>query len=350
MFIHNGGTYFLSDLIVYADGLIDCWGLVTLDQFAEKLRSGWVATTLEEGARASAHHVGAWTFGEVQWSTTPEELLGEVRDEIDRLNDRPDSAGRCRAAAAEFCADPSEERRAALREAYLAIPRHLRRYALGDMDRKDWPLKVLAFGPGAPLPGDGSIVTDEMHRKALEYFAERDLARNRAAARRPVDGADVAHAPAVELNQVFYPNGWPADPGPLVLRNEYPAPIEIDGAVYPTVSHAYWALSTLDDRHREAIRTADTPYAAQRAAGDATRRAGWEQARAAVMARLLRAKFAQHPGLAQVLTRTGDATVLYTDGDSRYWDWHGEVGRNWMGRLLELVRAELAAQQHGLTG
>ncbi|MEU3561851.1 hypothetical protein [Kitasatospora sp. NPDC006786] len=60
MFIRNGGNYFLTDLLIYADGLIDCWGLVTVEEFAEELRSGWVATTFEDGARASAHHVAAW--------------------------------------------------------------------------------------------------------------------------------------------------------------------------------------------------------------------------------------------------------------------------------------------------
>ncbi|MFJ6773931.1 hypothetical protein ACIQOV_23765 [Kitasatospora sp. NPDC091257] len=177
MFIRNGGNYFLTDLLIYADGLIDCWGLVTVEEFAEKLRSGWVATTFEDGARASAHHVAAWKFAEVQSWTTPEELLGEVGDEIDRLNGRPDSTGRCLATVTVFRAEPSEEQRAVLREAYLAIPEHLRRYALGDMDSKDWPLKVLAAGPGARLLGGGPVVTDEMYQHALEYFAERDQAR-----------------------------------------------------------------------------------------------------------------------------------------------------------------------------
>jgi hypothetical protein len=25
-FIHSGGTYFLTDLQIYADGMVDCWG------------------------------------------------------------------------------------------------------------------------------------------------------------------------------------------------------------------------------------------------------------------------------------------------------------------------------------
>lgn len=43
--LRNGATYYLSDLKVYADGLIDCWGLVDVDGFREKVGQGWVATT-----------------------------------------------------------------------------------------------------------------------------------------------------------------------------------------------------------------------------------------------------------------------------------------------------------------
>ncbi|MFJ6773930.1 NADAR family protein [Kitasatospora sp. NPDC091257] len=117
---------------------------------------------------------------------------------------------------------------------------------------------------------------------------------------------------------------------------------------YPTVSHAYWALSTTDDQRRKTIRAAKTSYDAQQAAKDVPPRSGWEQARAAVMARLLRAKFTQHPNLAKVLVETGDATILYTDMHSRYWSQHDRTGRNWTGRLLELVRSEIAADRHDL--
>ncbi|MFI1249708.1 hypothetical protein ACH4TY_23870 [Streptomyces anulatus] len=65
-FINNGGTYFLTDLFIYADGLIDCWGAATVEEFERKLRSGWVATRLPEGAEASAHGLAAWTFGETR--------------------------------------------------------------------------------------------------------------------------------------------------------------------------------------------------------------------------------------------------------------------------------------------
>jgi hypothetical protein len=70
-FIRNGRDYYLTDLFIYADGMVDYWGLVTLEEFEGKLASGWVATTLDEGARASAHNLAAWKLAEPQMSMTP---------------------------------------------------------------------------------------------------------------------------------------------------------------------------------------------------------------------------------------------------------------------------------------
>ncbi|MEU8132793.1 NADAR family protein [Streptodolium elevatio] len=60
------------------------------------------------------------------------------------------------------------------------------------------------------------------------------------------------------------------------------------------------------------------------------------------MTELLRAKFRQHPDLADILVSTGDARIVYQSLDP-FWDGAGpgETKRHWMGRLLELVRAEL---------
>ncbi|WP_051969745.1 NADAR family protein [Kitasatospora azatica] len=211
-------------------------------------------------------------------------------------------------------------------------------------------LKVLAAGPGERVLGSDSMVTEAMHQSTLDYFTERQRHVEGRASRVPADGPETSRSSSIELHHVYRPKGSPAEAGVLALRNEYPAPLLVDGVRYPTVAHAYWALSTTDPEQRAAIRAAEDIFVARRAAEQAPRRPGWEQGRTAVMARLLRAKFAQHPELAPVLTATGDAALRYTDADSpQFWGQSGAQGRNWMGRLLELVRAELAADAHGLT-
>lgn len=350
MFIRNGSQYFLTDLIIYADGIIDCGELVTLDEFADKIASGRVATTLEEGMTASAHHLASWKFAEPQMWMTPERFLSEVRDEIDRLTGRPDSIRRCLAAVDVFRAEPTEQHRAVLRESYEAIPEHLRRYALGDMDNKDFPLRVLAAGPGARLEqrGGRSIeVTEQMHENALKYFADQDRQREQYEKKGPADGPTEPMSSRIVIKQRVFPGGWPENPGNLVLRNEYPARIEVSGRTYPTVTHAYWALSVDDESGRAEILRAERPHDAQKLAETSRRRENWAEIRTAVMANLLRVKFAQHPDLAAVLAGTGATRLIYTEVGSTFWGQRGLEGRNWMGRLLELVRSELAAGEFG---
>ncbi|MFG2340617.1 NADAR family protein [Streptomyces yangpuensis] len=346
-FICNGGTYFLTDLFIYADGLIDCWELVTLEEFEQKLRRGWVATSLPEGGKASAHDLASWTFGDPYTWLTPDLLLAEVRDTVDELNGRPDSTARCLAAVDVFMADRTEDHRAAARAAYLAVPETVRHYALGDMDSKDHPLRVLVAGPGGRTPDErAEVVTQEQYDHAVAYFEEREQWRAKAASRVPADGLATSFAPAVKIYH-SYPQRALEDPGKQALRNDYPAPITVGDVACPSVAHAYWARSVAEPEARTAVLAAESGAKARTVAAAAPRREGWERVRTAVMAGLLRAKYEQHPDLAAILLATGDATVLYDDADSDFWGDNGGRGRNWTGRLLELVRSELRAGPAG---
>jgi hypothetical protein len=146
VFIHNG-PYFLTDLAIYRDGLIDCWGLVDFDEFCGKVRTGWVVTRPPNGAEVSIHHLASFTTGEVQYAITGEDLIAEVRDAIEALNDRPTSSETCQRAFDAFNENPTDEAQDELKRAYEAVPRHLRPY-LGDMDVKDIPIRMAIYGEG----------------------------------------------------------------------------------------------------------------------------------------------------------------------------------------------------------
>ncbi|MFE0424557.1 NADAR family protein [Streptomyces sp. NPDC058953] len=339
-FIRNCGTYFLTELYIWADGMVDAWGLLTLDEFERKLASGWVATSLPEGGQASAHHLAAWRFEEPETWYTPELLLAEVRDTIDELNGRPDSTGRCRALLDVFLADRTEANRLAVRDAYHAIPETLRRYALGDMDCKDQPLRVLVAGVGGTDEETGEVITREIYQEdAIDYFEQLERWGPAPAGSAP---------PAPAFTSVEIPHTYARgsdDPGKEALRTTYPAPFTFEGITYPTVEHAFQALSTADPAARAAITAADTPGRARALAAGAPPVPDAERTRTALMARLLAAQFAQHPALASVLRATGDATIVYHKYDSApdddFWGDNGGRGRNWLGRLLELTRAGL---------
>src|SRR3954454_717399 len=71
------------------------------------LGSGWVATQLPEGAETSAHHLASWTCTAPRMWIDADMLIGEVADEIERLNGRPTSAQRVHTVLAEYLAAPA---------------------------------------------------------------------------------------------------------------------------------------------------------------------------------------------------------------------------------------------------
>ncbi|MBD0838090.1 NADAR family protein [Streptomyces sp. TRM68416] len=336
--------YFVEDLVVFADGAVHCEERTDLEGLEKLLGSGRISVRNPD---APARDADAPKWGSRSPEPcTSESFLLEVADKVEELSGRPTTRDRLQEAIGRYQEEPSEARRALLRDAYLAVPPHLRIYVLGDMDSLDRPLRILVTDLGEPVDGDGPVATAALHREALDYFRRRDESVRRAGEWRAVRHADDPEGPvepALVSNEVGYPRGWPEKPGLFVLRNDYPVPVEFAGRTYASVLHGYWALSAADADDHDRIRAADTPHEAQMLGGRAVRRDDWPELRLAVMAGLLRAKFTQHPGLTEVLLSTGDARISYTGlSDSPYWtDARDDRGRNWVGRLLELVRSEL---------
>jgi len=84
-FIHNG-SHFLSEVKVYADGAVDCWGFVDLDLFRRKLAQGWVVTQAPAGATLSMHNLGQAEVMEARWERSPEDVLQQVEEAVQELN------------------------------------------------------------------------------------------------------------------------------------------------------------------------------------------------------------------------------------------------------------------------
>lgn len=342
------GEYYLDDLVVFADGAISCGEGTDLAGLAELLARGWLAATDPE-APPLPDEPSKWASRRGE-PLTPEGFLLEVADRIEELNERPTAGQRCWDAIRRFQREPDESNRALLRAAYLSVPPHLRIYVLGDMDRQDRPLRILLTNVGEAVGGDGPVVTAEMHQGVLDYFGRGDEGVESEQEQRAVrhsDDPSEPGRPALVSHETVYPQGWPEQPGLFMLRNDFPARIVFAGESYASVLHGYWALSAADASDRGRIRDAASGREAHDLGGRAAHRSDWPDVRLAVMAGLVRAKFTQHPELAEVLVSTGDARISYTGlSDSPFWrDAPDARGRNWMGRLLELTRSELVARR-----
>jgi len=74
-------------------------------------------------------------------------------------------------------------------------------------------------------------------------------------------------------------------------------------------------------------------------------RSDWEQVKYDVMLDVVRAKFNQHPDLAQKLLATGDEELVEgNDWGDTYWGVCNGRGKNMLGKILMRVRAELRGE------
>lgn len=122
------------------------------------------------------------------------------------------------------------------------------------------------------------------------------------------------------------------------------APVELDGATWPSSEHYFQAQKFVREADRHAVLEAATPFAAAQIGRDRTRplRGDWAAIRDEVMYRALTAKFEQHPGLADVLFWTCDAELIeHTHNDSYWADGGDGTGVNRLGQLLMQLRTRL---------
>ena len=151
-----------------------------------------------------------------------------------------------------------------------------------------------------------------------------------------------------------------------VFSNLYRRQVTVEERSYPTADHAYQSLKPRDPRVRDWLMAAPTPSLVALAAhvlpseadsveimgrtADALlgfhTRPGWSRLRFPWMLQCLRAKFAQHQDLRELLLSTGARQIVEAgridDDAGRRWGVVNGRGKNYLGRMLMRVRAELA--------
>lgn len=89
-FIHNGSHYF-TELDVYADGLVECWGAVDLEFLADKCKQGWITPTIPDGADVSIHDVIQAKVASGQWRYDSQTYHERLIEQVRRLNPSMDN-------------------------------------------------------------------------------------------------------------------------------------------------------------------------------------------------------------------------------------------------------------------
>jgi ribA/ribD-fused uncharacterized protein len=118
------------------------------------------------------------------------------------------------------------------------------------------------------------------------------------------------------------------------LSNFHPSTVRFEGALYPTLEHAYQAAKTIDIKTRETIRKAKSPFEAKKLGHAIPVREDWLEVRLDIMRTLVREKF-ENPFLRPMLLGTGEAElVLNNKWNDTFWGVCRDVGENWLGKIL----------------
>jgi uncharacterized protein (TIGR02996 family) len=138
----------LRQWLIYADGLSQlgyATELLPLEAVARLFDSGRLTLSVPAGTWVTLEGLGRFRAGEGRWYVKPGERLREASDLLAQLQGSPGAIERCIEAHRAYQSNPSQERREALREAYEAVPEHLRRYC-GDQDSKDGSIRRILSG------------------------------------------------------------------------------------------------------------------------------------------------------------------------------------------------------------
>jgi hypothetical protein len=129
-FIHNRHFY-LTTLKVYQDGVIDCWGLMTFEDFKQKVAEGWVTRSLPEGAIVGVGKFAWFTANEVRIEGEPSDLIKDVANALAELNGRPTAIMRLTVAMRRLKEQDDRDVRLELRRAYDDLPAYDRQFVFG---------------------------------------------------------------------------------------------------------------------------------------------------------------------------------------------------------------------------
>ena len=128
------------------------------------------------------------------------------------------------------------------------------------------------------------------------------------------------------------------------FSNFSPHPFELDGLRWPTSEAYFQAQKFGDEAYREQIRLAPSPMKAANLGRSRSvpLRENWADVKDDAMRRALKAKFAAHPDLRELLLSTGEEPLIEATSDDYYWGCgtRGD-GLNRLGELLMELRAQL---------
>ncbi|WP_299435622.1 hypothetical protein [uncultured Aquimarina sp.] len=140
--IHNNG-YYLSNITVFEDGFIDCWGLKDLAQIESEIKSGRLLQNIPDDVELECS-LGTIKSSKFIPKKSNEDFIKEIEDLINALNNRGTRRITCENSFKNYLIEPSELNLKSLTDAYNDLPSH-QKVIFEYIDQKD-PLCNLMNG------------------------------------------------------------------------------------------------------------------------------------------------------------------------------------------------------------
>lgn len=132
----NHGTFTLTDLIVYADGLVDCLGIMTLTQLETHFKTGRLTRKLPENGKLFVPFIGYIVAEKGSSSDNDNEMfIDYIKQTMQNLNLDQDVIGDTILSFREWLINPSTENFDILKVLYLKLPEKKKSlFEYGDKD------------------------------------------------------------------------------------------------------------------------------------------------------------------------------------------------------------------------
>ena len=137
------------------------------------------------------------------------------------------------------------------------------------------------------------------------------------------------------------------------LSNFYAAEVTYDGLTYPTNEAAFQAAKCLNPEERIPFTETKNPVVVKRMGRQVKLRSDWNFVKLGIMEKIVRAKFEEHPDLAEQLVATGDLPIMEGNNwHDTFWGVDAATGRgeNHLGEILMKVRVEHGGKMPAQSG
>ncbi|HAS42476.1 MAG TPA: hypothetical protein DCS93_18500 [Microscillaceae bacterium] len=139
--VHNF-HYYLTKLIVYADGQIACWGLMSFAEFKQKLYDDWICLDMPDNSKLHISNLGQIEVKQLVPEKTKEDFIKEIEDTILELNNKPNRITKCINSFKSYLLDVSTSNFEILKSQFEDLPSH-QRVLFEISDSKDPLLKLM---------------------------------------------------------------------------------------------------------------------------------------------------------------------------------------------------------------